>query len=172
MTPLRKNDVCLMNVAREMELTPTQLERVNCVQMWFNVQYLSELCEEDGKAIRHGIIDGSHFQRLYVQKSDGPNQKRPNNRSWLFWIKLINMFIKPGTDIVPKHRLGKWTKDHSKHGRWPIYAHENKVYEFRINEMNEENGQYTTNMAHNYGLRMNWTMMNSIIPSPLQQKFN
>ena len=48
------------------------------------------------------------------------------------------MFIKTGTDIVLKHKLGKWTKDHSKHGRWPIYAYENKVYEFRINEMNEE----------------------------------
>ena len=60
--PLQKNDVCLMDVAREMELTPNQLERVNCVCLWFNVQYLSELCEEDGTAIRHGIIDGSHFR--------------------------------------------------------------------------------------------------------------
>ena len=49
--PLRKNDVCLMDVAREMEITPIQLERLNCVRKWFNVQYLSELCNEEGTTI-------------------------------------------------------------------------------------------------------------------------
>ena len=127
-----------MDVAREMEFTPNQLERVNCVRLWFNVQYLSELSNEDGTAIRYGIKNGSHFPRCYVRKSDGPNQKRPNKRSWLFWKKLINTFTKTDKSTVLKHKLGKWTKDHSKHGRWPIYEYENKVYEYCITEMNEE----------------------------------
>ena len=59
--PLRKNDVCLMDVAREMKINPTQLERLNCVCKWFNVQYLSELCNKEGTMIRHGILNGSHF---------------------------------------------------------------------------------------------------------------
>ena len=50
-----------MDVAKEMEITPTQLECLNCVCTWFNVQYLSELCNEEGTMIRHGILNGSHF---------------------------------------------------------------------------------------------------------------
>ena len=59
--PIQKNDMCLMDVAREMEITPIQLERVNCVCKWFNVQYLSELCNKEGSMIQYGILNGSHF---------------------------------------------------------------------------------------------------------------
>ena len=37
--------------AMEMEITSTQLERLNCVQKWFNVQYLSKLCDKEGTMI-------------------------------------------------------------------------------------------------------------------------
>lgn len=119
---LQTNNVCLMDVAREMEITPTQLEHLNCVCKWFNVQYLSELCNKEGTMIRHGILNGSHFWQRYVRNFDGPKQKRPNSRSWQFWKKLLNTFIRNGTELVLKQRLGKWTKDHSKHGRWAIYT--------------------------------------------------
>ena len=49
--PLQKNDMCLMNVAIEMDLTPNQLNQLNCVQKWFNVKYLSKLCNEEGTMI-------------------------------------------------------------------------------------------------------------------------
>ena len=64
--PLRENDVCLMNVAIEMDLTPNQLNRLNCVRKWFNVKYLSKLCNEEGTMIRPGILNGSHMRQPYV----------------------------------------------------------------------------------------------------------
>ena len=50
-----------------------------------------------------------------------------------------------------KQRLGKWTKDHSKHGRWPIYTYEDKVFEFCINEMDEK--KWTVYYKHGTQLR-------------------
>ena len=88
--------------------------------------------------IKHGILNGSHFQQRYVRNFDGPKQKRPNNRSWLFWKNLLNTFIRNGTDLMLKQRLGKWTKDHSKNGCWPMYTYEDKVFEFHINEIDEK----------------------------------
>ena len=40
--------------------------------------------------------------------------------------------------LLLKQRLGKWTKDHSKYGRWPIYTYKDKVFEYCINEMDEK----------------------------------
>ena len=71
-----------MDVAREMEITPSQLKGLNCVCMWFNVQYLSELCNKEGTMIRHGILNGSHFLQRYVRNLDGPKQILPNDSSW------------------------------------------------------------------------------------------
>ena len=63
----RKNDVCLMNVTIEMDLIPTQLDQLNCIQKWFNVKYLSKLCNEEGTMIRPGILNGSHMQQRYLR---------------------------------------------------------------------------------------------------------
>ena len=73
-----------------------------------------------------------------MRNSDGPKQIKPNKRSWEFWRRLLKTFIKHGTDLVLKQKLGKWKKDHSKHGRWSIYTYEDKVFEYRVNEMDEK----------------------------------
>ena len=63
---LQQKDVCLMDVAIEMDLTYIQLKWLNCVRQWFNVKYLSELCNEEGKMIRLGILNGSHVRQRYI----------------------------------------------------------------------------------------------------------
>ena len=73
-----------------------------------------------------------------MRNSDGPKQIKPNKRSWEFWRQLLKTFIKRGTDLILKQKLGKWTKHHSKHGRWQIYTYEDKVVEYRVNEMDEK----------------------------------
>ena len=136
--PLWKIDVCLMNAAMEMDITLTQLDRLNCVQKWFNVKYLSELCNEEGTMIRPGILTGSHMQQQYVRDTDGPKQTKPNTYSWKFWKQLLKQFTTNGTRQELKQKLGKWTKHHSKHRRWPAYIHEDKVFEYCITETEEK----------------------------------
>lgn len=51
--PLQQNDTCLMNVAIEMDLTDNQLRQLNCVRKWFNVKYLSKLCNDEGTMVRN-----------------------------------------------------------------------------------------------------------------------
>ena len=45
-----------------------------------------------------------------------------------------------------------------------------KFLNIALMEWMRKNGQYTTNMAHNYVSRMNWTFTNLITLLPLQQK--
>jgi hypothetical protein len=45
-----------------------------------------------------------------------PKQKKPNSYSWKFWKKAIQSFTTDGTKLNIK--LGSWTKDHSRLGKW------------------------------------------------------
>ena len=68
-----------MNVVLEMDLTDNQLKRLNCIRKWYNVKYLSKLCNEEGTMIRPEILNGSHMQQKYVRDNNGPKQTKPNS---------------------------------------------------------------------------------------------
>ena len=53
-SPLRTNDIAIMDVAIGMQFTPNQLKRINAVREYFDVLYLSEICEPNGTKIARG----------------------------------------------------------------------------------------------------------------------
>ena len=73
-----------MNIAIKIDLTDNQLEQLNCVRQWFNVKYLSELCNEEGTMIRPGILNSSHMRQKYIQDNNDPKQTKQNTYCWKF----------------------------------------------------------------------------------------
>ena len=90
---LRENNMCLMGMTRELDLTDNQLKRLNCVCLWYNVTYLSKICDKEGKNIRLGIEDGIHDPKKYVRCNKGPQKKKPNRYSWKLWNRLLKTFM-------------------------------------------------------------------------------
>ena len=77
------------------------------------------------------------------------------------------------TRRVPKQKLGKWTKDHSKHGCWSAYIHKDKVFEYHITEMEEK--KWTVYYKHGTQLRfedeLDFHKFNYKIGTPTQINF-
>ena len=124
-----------MDLAIRMDFTDNQRNRINAVREWYNVMYLSEITNENGRTIMDGVLFGSNPIQKYCRRSDGPKQKKPNTYSFKFWQKLFQPLLLNGCGNQLKQELGNWTKNHSKCGEWAAYQCENHVYEYR--EQNE-----------------------------------
>jgi hypothetical protein len=122
-----------------MNLMTNQMERINCVRMYLGVMYISEICNEEGTAIREGYEDGTNRQETYNITLTIPKQKKPNTSSWKLWWKVLQSFTTGGSKRLTKG-LGEWTENHSKPGQWIAYKHDNKAYKYRKTE--EENHEY------------------------------
>ena len=130
---LRKHDICLMDVPlSKNKFTKIQLQRINAVREYFNVQYISEICEINGTHLAKGILYDYKAEQSYFRRNKAPKQKKPNNRSWKLWRELLKYLV--NNDLSLKRPLGDWTKDHSKHGFWKSYLFNNQIYEYDIIE--------------------------------------
>ena len=79
---LRKHDICLMDVAlSKNKFTKIQLQRINAVREYFNVQYISEICEINGTHLAKGILYDYKAEQTYFWRNKAPKQKKPNSRS-------------------------------------------------------------------------------------------
>ena len=56
---LRSNDIEIMDVALTLDLTKNQIQRVNAVREYYNVMWLSEICNAEGTSFRKGEMDGT-----------------------------------------------------------------------------------------------------------------
>jgi hypothetical protein len=140
---LRVEDKCIMDRVNELSFTQNQRERINCVRMYLGVMYLSEICNTAGDALQKGIEKNTHDKNVYNVTIQRPKQKIPNSYSWKFWEKAIQSFTTNGKELDKK--LGPWTKDHSRSGRWETYeSKDNKVYDLRDNKEEDEED------AHHY----------------------
>ena len=129
---LRENDKCLMDIALEMDspqFTKIQLEQINAVREYFDIQYISEICEPNGTKLAKGIYYHYSAEKWYHNRFPGPKQNKPNNRSWELWRRLLNHFINEKT-LMLKQPLGQWTSDHSKRGIWKAYRVNDLIYEY------------------------------------------
>jgi hypothetical protein len=114
-TKLRTEDECIMEKAIEMNLTTNQMERINCVRMYLGVMYMSEICNEEGTAIREGYEDSTNRQETYKITLTIPKQKKPNTSSWKLWWKVLQSFTTGDSKRLTKG-LGECTESHSKSG--------------------------------------------------------
>ena len=84
---LRENDVAIMDVALRMCLTKIQLNRVNAVQEYLGVQYVSELSLNGTYLVFPCLLED--MNKLYRVTRGQPKQKEPNQRSWDLFHKVL-----------------------------------------------------------------------------------
>jgi len=54
-SPLRKHDKSIMDIATTLDFTTPKLQKINCVRMFLNVTYISEISTLDGTKIHASI---------------------------------------------------------------------------------------------------------------------
>ena len=97
--PLRKHDICIMDEALKYDYTKSELEKINAVREYFNVQYISEISEPNGVTLAKGFLYGNKGDDWYRRRSPGPKQAKPNDESWRLWRKLLNHFLNRGLSL-------------------------------------------------------------------------
>ena len=131
---LRQYDRALMQSAIESQaFTNQQLERINCVRMYLGITYLSEISTIEGTKIAPSITNRESTNPTYMLTLGKVYQKRPNQRSWALWEKLISLFTHPNhhTLITP---LKGWLPTHSCRGLWKSYiSTTNIIYDRQTN---------------------------------------
>jgi hypothetical protein len=63
---LRANDTTIMDIVRQAGFTEVQEHRINCVRLFLDVMYFSEICTIDGTTIRDGITTGTNDNEEYI----------------------------------------------------------------------------------------------------------
>ena len=62
--PIWVNDVLIMNIVNTQtihKVTINQIEKINCVQLYLGVQYISEICTINGNSFVSGVLDGKKY---------------------------------------------------------------------------------------------------------------
>ena len=55
-TNIWSNEIVIMDVVLTLDLTKNQIQRVNAVREYYNVMWLSEICNAEGTSIRRGHL--------------------------------------------------------------------------------------------------------------------
>lgn len=90
---LRQHDKCIMDFALSYTARKAQLERINAIREYLNIQYLSEICNPDGSQLATGILYGNQAEKQYFRRQKGPKQNKPNTRSWTIWSKFLDTLL-------------------------------------------------------------------------------
>lgn len=117
-----------MDVATSMQFTSNQHKRINAVREYFDVLYLSEICEPNGIKLARGFYYGNAGYKWYTRFQPGPKQTKLNSYSWKLWRIVLNKVLKPSSFNLGKPS-GKWKSNHSTHGYWKAYLFDQLVYE-------------------------------------------
>jgi hypothetical protein len=139
-TKLRVEDKSIMVRVTDLEFTQNQRERINCVRMYLDVMYLNKICNTIGEVLQKGIEDNTHDKNVYNVTIQKPKQKKPNAYSRKFWMKAIQSFTTNGRKLSTK--IGPWTMDHSRSGRWKSYQSRNRVYDLRCTTEKDAEDEY------------------------------
>ena len=97
-----------MDKALTLDLTKNQIQQVNAVQEYYNVMWLSEICNAEGTSIRRRALEGTESLDInYSVTRQFPKQNRPNSYSWKFWKKVLSTFTVTDQSTELSHNLGK-----------------------------------------------------------------
>ena len=116
-----------MDVAISMQFTSNQLKRINVVREYFDVLYLSEICDSNGIKLARGFYYGNANDKWYTRFQPGPKLTNPNSYSWKFWRIVLNKVLKPSSFNLKKP-LREWKSNHSTHGYWKAHLSDQLVY--------------------------------------------
>ena len=103
--PLQKNDIAIMDIAINLNLTSNQLRGVNAVREYFNVLYPSEICEPNGTTLARGFLFGNAGTNWYKRLHPEPKQAKPNSYSWKFWQRVLDSVLQLSS-LMLKEPLG------------------------------------------------------------------
>ena len=117
--------------------TDMQQKRINCIQMYLGVNWISELATIDGRYLIKNI--GAPNCKLHHQVTlTKPFAKRPNIQIWALFEMVLDSFTTDKFRTL-ETELGDWTPDHSACGRWNAYKDKNNlVYENVYHPVEEE----------------------------------
>ena len=112
-----------MEAALELDLTDIQMQRLNQVQMYLGVMWVSELCTADGKRIRIHISKDQKHEEEHAPTLTKPYQLNPNTASRKILDRVVQSITKSNEfTIRDEYSLGTWTENHSKLGNWQAYT--------------------------------------------------
>ena len=73
--PLQTSNIAIIDVAISMKFTLNQLQRINAVQEYFNMLYLSKICEPNGTTLARGFFFGNAGTNWYTRLHSGPKNQ-------------------------------------------------------------------------------------------------
>ena len=130
----------LVNTQTTYKMNMNQKEKLNCVRMFFGVQYVSHISTVDGTNFVPGILDGDDSQLFYRTNLTKPHQARLGKHSWKLWkriLKLLTVSPRKTTNKLTE-KLGKWIDDHSECGEWLSYQDRNGKFYARQDHTDKE----------------------------------
>ena len=92
--PKQMNGVSIMHLVNTQttpKVTINQKEKINCVQIYLGVNYISEICTVDGTGFVPGILEGDESQLNYQTTLTKPYQEKPGDNSWMLWRRILKM---------------------------------------------------------------------------------
>ena len=81
----------LVNTQTMRKVTMNQKEKIICVRMYLEVQYVSEISTIDGASFVPDILEGDDYQLNYQTTLTKPHQEKPGKHSWLLWKRILKM---------------------------------------------------------------------------------
>ena len=125
----RRNDVVLMDECLPLNLTPTEIRRINNVRLYLRVETLSDICNATGTEIHRSVFKKTHKTLLPPQENFNrgmsksltlwPRQGAPGPNSVALWNKFIRQFHKHEGPKLRKP-LGEWLSiEDNQERQWP-----------------------------------------------------
>ena len=109
--PKQMNDVSIMNLVntQTMRIVKMNKKKVNCVQIYLGVNYVSEISTIDRAGFVLGILEGDDYQLNYQTTLTKPHQENPGPHSWMLWRRILKMLTPTSKAKTNKfqQKLGK-----------------------------------------------------------------
>jgi hypothetical protein len=151
-SPLRVNDVNLINAAMGIETNNKAICRFNQVRIYLQVTWLSEICDATGTRILPEFL--AHTDRTEIHSKSmlpWPVQGLPPRKSWIQWKYLLRKrFLESKNGVLANNtleqKMGPFFPTSLKHRRWKweltdqstivenLFAFENRQRKYKVME--------------------------------------
>ena len=88
------NDVLVMHLVNTQtmrKVTMNQKEKINCVQMYLEINCVSKISTIDGASFVPGTLERDNYQLNYQTILLKPHQEKPGPHSWMLWRRILKM---------------------------------------------------------------------------------
>ncbi len=165
-SPLRENDIALMDYIVTLNVSNKILKRINRCRVHLQVIFLSDICSADGSFILPCYKQGR--QDSYRRSTlDWPRQPSPPRQDWALWSRTLCHLETAGKLSKP---LGSWVA--MGHQKWSSF-YDPSTSEVHIHEPNGWNVHTPIYRSSNYNTRSSikpWYNKDTGQPSVLPDK--